>query len=243
MARSASDIVDILKKGTYSIDLPVEHIYDYEQIKNRRLYPSIEVVSTPNSTRSDKSRDELNSTFEVRIYIKRLGIMSDELESLELFEAEVEDLISTATLQDYRILFETRDWSRKDITTTSPSYIISTLKVKVAQVLITSIEPDGLLLFDLSASVVDTPPIADYQYLSVFDTEISDGYTGIEEAVTNNADDAPVHFSGIYGGTFITQVMVGFDDIGATSEKLNLLNKLDSNGEKPEFGLDRKSVV
>ena len=234
MARSASEIVNILRQGTYSKFMPIEHIFDYEQIPERRLYPSIEVVSTPNSLRSDKRRDELNSTFEIRIYIKRKGIMSDEIAQLEEFELEVNDLIQNATLQDYRILFETHDWSRKD-QLTAPSYIVSTLKVRVSQVLASSIEQDGVLVFDVSESDnLETAPTADYQYLQVFDTEIGDGYTSVDEAVTKN-NDRPVHFSGIYGGTFITNVMVGFDDVGSTADKLNKMNTLSSNGEKPEL--------
>ncbi len=234
MARTASEITKILKTGSYSSQLPLEHIIDYEEIKNRRLYPSIEVVSNSESLRADRKREEGSQEFEVRIYVKRLGIMSDEVERLESYEDEVFNLLSNSSLGDHRIILQTMDWKRTNVNT-PPVHIMSTLRIKVNRIQVAKIlNQDGFLIFDVSHSDSDNKPSEDYRYVSVFDTDIGDGYDNIDVPVTSNTSDVPLHFSGTFGGTFVTHCMVTPTDLGSTGDKLNQLRLLNNSGEKTE---------
>jgi len=72
----------------------------------------------------------------------------------------------------------------------------------------------------------------------VFDTEDTSGYQDSEEETTQNPDNGqnvPIHFAGKFGGTFVTHFTVGINDVGGSADKLNYLNTLNSNGEKPEI--------
>ena len=240
MVATASDIKTILVAGTYPSIFSTDHIFDYEQVDKRRFYPSIEILPKNDNNRYDRKQDERSAGFVINIYMKRLGVMSNEIADLETIETEIESLLRAGDLVDNRIVLATADWKRTFIDNKGPNYVLSSLTFRVTELSAGSSDfaQDGFLLFKTAESEQDNKPVADYKYSSVFDTEISDGYSDVEELTVKNTEDGdsvPVHFSGSYNGTFVTNFVVSNSDVGNTGDKLTQVNKLRSNGEKPEI--------
>ena len=143
--------------------------------------------------------------------------------------------METMVLQDYKVVFESKSWSRQSVQRdgSHPAYLVSTLKITVRQVNVTVMPVDGVLKFVKVGSTVDNAPGADYTYTNVFDVDLQSGYRDIEEGYTGS--NIPRHFAGHIQGRFICNIMVKNADLGATGDKLNKMLLLRSNGEKPEI--------
>jgi len=143
--------------------------------------------------------------------------------------------MESMVLQDYKVTFESKTWNRQSFQRDGghPAYMVSTLKITVRQVNVTTMTPDGVLKFDVSESTVDSAPVADYIYTNVFDVDLQSGYKDIEEG--HNRSNIPVHYAGHIQGRFICSIMVKAADLGTTGDKLNKLPLLRTTGEKPQI--------
>ena len=50
-----------------------------------------------------------------------------------------------------------------------------------------------------------------------------------------SGNNIPARFAGRLNGRFIANIMVNAADLGATTDKLNKMDKLSANGEKPQY--------
>ena len=218
--------------------LSKNNIFDYEQYTTRRRYPSCEVITTqPESTVETKRSTDTTIAFEINYYDKNLGLRTDDVSTQREVENVIMARMETMVLQDYKVVFESKSWSRQSVQRdgSHPAYLVSTLKITVRQVNVTTITPDGVLKFDDSESiVVDNQPVADYTYTNVFDVDLQSGYRDIEEGHTGS--NIPLHYAGHIQGRFICNIMVKSTDLGTTGDKLNKLPLLRTNGEKPQIG-------
>jgi hypothetical protein len=236
---TAATIKTQLEAGVYPDNtLTADNIFDYEQYVTRRKYPSCEIVTTqPESTLEDKGHTEFQTSYEVRYYVRNLGIRTDEIANQKLVEDVIMAQIESMVLQDHKVVFESKIWNRQQVQRDSshPAYTVSILKVSVRQVTPTTANADGVLKFKLiGSSNMDNAPLADYTYTNVFDVDLQSGYNDIEEMyVTGN--NIPHHFAGRLNGRFIANIMVNASDLGTTTEKLNKMDKLSANGEKPTY--------
>jgi hypothetical protein len=235
---TAATIKTQLEAGSYPDDtLSSDNIYDYEQYISRRKYPSCEVVTTqPESTLEDKGKTEYQTTYEIRYYAKNLGIRTDEVANQKLVEDVIIAQIESMVLQDHKVVFESKVWSRQNIQRdgSHPAHHLSVLRISVRQITVSTATADGVLKFKLiGSSNMDNAPAGDYTYTNVFDVDLSSGYRDLEEGITNS--NIPEHFAGHINGRFIGNIMVNAADLGTTTEKLNKMDKISSNGEKPEY--------
>ena len=140
-------------------------------------------------------------------------------------------------LQDYKVVFESKSWSRQSVQRdgSHPAYLISTLKITVRQVNVTVMPVDGVLKFITAGSTVDDPQpgYAEYTYTNVFDVDLQSGYRDIEEGYTGS--NIPKHFAGHIQGRFVCNIMVKNADLGTTGDKLNKMPLLLTTGEKPQI--------
>lgn len=239
---TAASIKTILEASTYPENtLSSENIFDYKQFVRRRRYPSCEIeVVQPEGSLEDKRQTLKVYAFEIRYYVKLLGIRSDEVATTDAVETAIIDALEAATLQDHKITFESKTWTSQDVQADGnhPAYTVATLRVSVRQIIRSTAVADGFLIFDVSESSVDNPPGADVTYNKVFDVDISEGYRTIQEYISTNPDgnNLPVIYSGGFSGTFIGNIPVKDQDIGTTGEKLNKLATLQANGKKPLIG-------
>lgn len=212
------------------------NIFDYEQYTTRRRYPSCEVITTqPESTVETKRSTDTTVGFEINYYDKNLGLRTDDVSTQREVENVIRARMETMVLQDYKVVFESKSWSRQSVQRdgSHPAYLVSTLKITVKQVNVTEMPVDGVLKFKHSGSLVDNNPNADYTYTNVFDVDLQSGYRDIEEGYTGS--NIPKHFAGHIQGRFICNIMVKNADLGATGDKLNKMPLLRTNGEKPEI--------
>ena len=212
------------------------NIFDYEQYTTRRRYPSCEVITTqPESTVETKRSTDTTVGFEINYYDKNLGLRTDDVSTQREVENVIRARMETMVLQDYKVVFESKSWSRQSVQRdgSHPAYLVSTLKITVKQVNVTEMPVDGVLKFKHSGSSVDNNPNADYTYTNVFDVDLQSGYRDIEEGYTGS--NIPKHFAGHIQGGFICNIMVKNADLGATGDKLNKMPLLRTNGEKPEI--------
>ena len=224
-----------LEGGTYPANtLNSDLIFDYEQFEKRRRYPSCEIVTIqPESTEETKDSTFFSVGYEIRYYTKRLGAGTDEISTTKTVEDEIISQIESFVLQDHKIVFESKIWSRKTVqrSRTHPAHIVSILKVSIRQVTPTTAVVDAVLKFSLSGSTVDNPPGADFTYSPVTNVDIQGGFKTIRESVTHS--NIPRFFAGDFEGRLICDIPVKAVDLGTTGEKLNQLKELRTVGEKP----------
>ena len=234
---TAASIKTQVLAGTYPENtLNDDNVFDYAQFVTRRRYPSCEIVTTqPQSTIETKKSTEKIVAFEISYYDKNLGLRTDDVATQKSVEDVILAQMEAMVLQDYKVTFESKTWSRNSFQRDGghPAYMVSTLKITVRQVNVTTMTPDGVLKFDLSESTVDGAPVADYIYTNVFDVDLQSGYRDIEEGHTGS--NIPVHYAGHIQGRFICSIMVKAADLGTTGDKLNKLPLLRTNGEKPQI--------
>jgi hypothetical protein len=212
-------------------------VYDYEQYEKRRSYPSCEVWTTqPESTQETKKTTETIVGFEIRYYVKNLGLRSTQITSQKDVEAEISRVIGLMDLQDHKVVFESKMWAREQVGKFGrdfPSYIVSVLKISVRQITPSTATADGVLKFIKTGSNVDNAPSSDYTYTEVFDVDITSGYKSIPENYTGS--HIPVHFAGNFTGRLICNIPIKTADLGSTGDKLNQLIRLRSVGEAPDL--------
>jgi hypothetical protein len=216
--------------------LDANNIFDYEQYTTRRRYPSCEVLTTqPESTVETKRSTDTTIAFEINYYDKNLGLRTDDVSTQRDVENVIRARMETMVLQDYKVVLESKSWSRQSVQRdgSHPAYLVSTLKITVRQVNVTVMTADGVLQFKVSGSTVDNAPSADYTYTNVFDVDLQSGYRDIEEGYTGS--NIPKHFAGHIQGRFVCNIMVKNTDLGTTGDKLNKMPLLRSNGEKPSI--------
>jgi hypothetical protein len=235
---TAATIQAHLIGGTYPEGtLDANNIFDYAQYTTRRRYPSCEVITTqPESTIETKKSTDTTIAFEINYYDKNLGLRTDDVSTQREVENVIRARMETMVLQDYKVVLESKTWSRQSVQRdgSHPAYLVSTLKITVRQVNVTVMPVDGVLKFiDNGSTVPDNQPTQDYTYTNVFDVDLQSGYRDIEEGYTGS--NIPRHFAGHIQGRFICNIMVKSTDLGTTGEKLNKMPLLKNNGEKPEI--------
>ena len=234
---TAATIQAHLIGGTYPEGtLDANNIFDYAQYTTRRRYPSCEVITTqPESTVETKRSTDTTVGFEINYYDKNLGLRTDDVSTQREVENVIRARMETMVLQDYKVVFESKSWSRQSVQRDGghPAYLISTLKITVKQVNVTEMPVDGVLKFIKVGSTVDNAPSADYTYTNVFDVDLQSGYRDIEEGYTGS--NIPKHFAGHIQGRFICNIMVKNADLGSTGDKLNKMPLLLTTGEKPQI--------
>ena len=234
---TAETIKTQILTGTYPENtINANNVYDYEQYDKRRRYPSCEVWTTqPESTIESKKTTETTVGFEIRYYVKNLGLRSAQIISQKDVEAEIMSVIEAMTLQDHKVVLESKVWAREQVGRFGgnfPSYIVSILRITVRQVTPSTATADGVLKFDLSESSVDSPPGEDYTYSEVFDVDLIGGYRNIPEKYTSS--NVPKYYAGNFEGRLICNIPVKAADLGSTGDKLNKLITLRSIGETPD---------
>ena len=238
MAVATADTIKTqILTGTYPENtINSNNVYDYEQYDKRRRYPSCEVWTTqPESTIESKKTTETTVGFEIRYYVKNLGIRSSQITSQKDVEAEIMSVIEAMTLQDNKVVLESKIWAREQVGRFGgnfPSYIVSVLRIVVRQITPSTATADGVLKFDLSESNVDSAPGADYTYSEVFDVDLIGGYRNIPEKYTSS--NIPKYYAGNFEGRLICNIPVKAADLGTTGDKLNKLITLRSIGETPD---------
>jgi len=238
MAVATADTIKTqILTGTYPENtINDNNVYDYEQYDKRRRYPSCEVWTTqPESTIESKKTTETTVGFEIRYYVKNLGIRSSQITSQKDVEAEIMSVIEAMTLQDNKVVLESKVWAREQVGRFGgnfPSYIVSVLRIVVRQITPSTATADGVLKFDLSESNVDSAPGADYTYSEVFDVDLIGGYRNIPEKYTSS--NIPHYYAGNFEGRLICNIPVKAADLGTTGDKLNKLITLRSIGETPD---------
>jgi hypothetical protein len=234
---TAETIKTQILTGTYPENtINANNVYDYEQYDKRRRYPSCEVWTTqPESKIESKKTTETTVGFEIRYYVKNLGLRSAQIISRKDVEAEIMSVIEAMTLQDHKVVLESKVWAREQVGRFGgnlPSYIVSILRITVRQVTPSTATADGVLKFDLSESSVDSAPVADYTWSEVFDVDLIGGYRNIPEKYTSS--NVPKYYAGNFGGRLICNIPVKAADLGTTGDKLNKLITLRSIGETPD---------
>lgn len=234
---TAESIKTQILAGTYpSGTIETGNVFDYVQYEKRRMYPSCEVVTIqPESTVETKKTTETSVGFEIRYYIKNLGIRSDSILTQKSVEDEIRSQIEAMTLQDHKVVFESKLWERQQVGKFGadfPPYMVSSLKITVRQVTPSTATLDGKLVFKKVGSNVDNAPGADYEYTEVYDVDISEGYRDIQEQYTGS--NIPKHYAGAFVGNLICNIPIKTTDLGSTGDKLNQLIRLRSTGEKPD---------
>lgn len=232
MTVTAAQIKAQLITGVYPDNtLNADNIYDYEQYQSRRKYPSCEVkVNNPASTAETKRDTQTTYGFEIILYTKNLGIQSDEVSTQSTLETTIMALIEAMSLQDHKLVLESKTWKREQFQRDSghPAFLASTLIVQVRQVTKSSLTLDGTL----TLLQIDDANVTNITF-DCFDTMMDEGYGHKEEYVTNNTVDGVlvgVDYAGGFKGTFMTNIVIKSGDIGVTSEKLNQLVGINSNG-------------
>jgi hypothetical protein len=239
-AVTADQIRTQILAGSYTNNyLNADNVFTKPQYQTRRRYPSCEVIiTTPQGTEETLDKTSRIYGFEVRLYTKNIGDQSDELTTQTATESTIITQIESLTLQDHRITFESKLWSREQFQRDGahPAYTVSVLKVQVRQVTSATLPQTGTLTFIVASSSVDNPPAGNYSF-AAYNVDSSEGYTGVDENVTTSPRGfgVPIHYTGHFRGKFICDIVVAATDIGSTGEKLNKIMTLRSTGEKPEM--------
>ncbi|GAG17557.1 unnamed protein product, partial [marine sediment metagenome] len=234
-----------LEAGTYPDDtLSSDNIFDYAQYEGRRRYPSCEIETVqPESTNETKKSTETTVAFEIRYFVRNLGIRTDEIASQKLVEDVIMAQMESMTLQDHKVVFESKTWKREQVNKapSHPAYTVSILRVTIRQVTTTTATADGTLKFILAGSTVDSAPAGDYTYTNVFNVDLKVGYRDIEEGHVGT--NLIKHFAGHITGNFIASIMVKSGDLGTTGDKLNKMPKLTTLGEKPVYQFEYANLT
>ena len=227
---TAATIQAHLLGGTYPEGtLNANNIFDYEQYTTRRRYPSCEVITTqPESTVETKKSTDTTIAFEINYYDKNLGLRTDDVSTQREVENVIRARMETMVLQDYKVVLESKTWSRQSVQRdgSHPAYLVSTLKILVREITKSSLTLDGVLAIQqidgVNAAIT----------FDCFDTTIDEGYRQISEQVTENPNGklVGVHYAGGFSGTFMTNIVVKAADIGTDTQDLNQLTALNSNG-------------
>jgi len=233
---TAETIKTQILTGTYPENtINANNVYDYEQYDKRRRYPSCEVWTTqPESTIESKKTTETTVGFEIRYYVKNLGLRSAQITSQKDVEAEIMRVIEAMTLQDNKVVLESKVWARNQVGRFGgnfPSYVVSILRITVRQVIPSTATADGVLVFKTDSGV-DNDPGSDYTYSEVFDVDMIGGYRNIPEKYTSS--NVPKYYAGNFEGRLICNIPVKAADLGTTGDKLNKLITLRSIGETPD---------
>ena len=233
---TANTIKTQILTGTYPENTINDYnVYDYEQYDKRRRYPSCEVWTTqPESTIESKKTTETTVGFEIRYYVKNLGLRSAQITSQKDVEAEIMRVIEAMTLQDHKVVLESKVWAREQVGRFGgnfPSYVVSILRITVRQITPSTATADGVLVFK-DGSLVDNDPEADYTYSEVFDVDLIGGYKSIPERYTGS--NLPARYAGDFEGRLICNIPVKTADLGTTGDKLNKLITLRTTGEHPD---------
>ena len=234
---TAESIKTQILAGTYPAGTIEDgNVFDYVQYEKRRRYPSCEITTVqPESTTQTKKSTEISVTFEIKYFVKNLGLRSDSITTQKSVEDVIRTQIEAMTLQDHKVVLESKIWQREQIGKFGadfPPYMVSTLRVVVRQVTPSTAAADGVLVFKKTGSSVDSAPAADYQYTEVFDVDISEGYRDIQEKYVGS--NVPLHYAGDFIGNLICNIPIKTSDLGNTGDKLNQLIRLRTTGEKPE---------
>lgn len=234
---TASTIRTQLIAGSYPDNtLSSDNIFDAPQYEQRRRYPSCEVeMVQPESSTETKRSTEYATSFEIRYFVRNLGIRSDEIANQKLVEDVIMAQMESMVLQDHKVVFEGKVWNRKQVNKapSHPAYTVSILKITVRQITTTTATADGTLTFVLANSNVPNPPAGNFTYTNVFDVDLKAGYRDVEEGYVGS--NIPKHFAGHLQGNFICSIMVNSTDLGSTGEKLDEMTKLLSTGQKPTY--------
>jgi hypothetical protein len=234
---TAATIKTQLIAGSYPADtLSSDNIYDFAQYEQRRKYPSCEIETVqPESTNETKRSTETTVSYEIRYFVRNLGVRTDEVANQKLVEDVIMAQIESMTLQDHKVVLENKTWKRQQVNKapSHPAYTLSILRVSVRQIITTTATADGTLTFILANSDVANPPASNYTYTNVFDVDLKAGYRDVEEGYVGS--NIPKHFAGHLQGNFICSIMVNSTDLGSTGEKLDEMTKLLSTGEKPTY--------
>jgi len=240
---TAETIKTQILTGTYPENtINANNVYDYEQYDKRRRYPSCEVWTTqPESTIESKKTTETTVGFEIRYYVKNLGLRSAQIISQKDVEAEIMSVIEAMTLQDHKVVLESKIWAREQVGRFGgnfPSYIVSVLRITVRQVIPSTATADGKLVFIKAGSKVAPDdinlPAVDYEYTEVFDVDLIGGYRNIPEKYTSDVG-VPKYYAGNFEGRLICNIPVQTGDLGPTGDKLNKLIALRTVGETPDI--------
>jgi len=235
---AATDLLSIINVGPYNLSF---EFFPFFQVANRRHYPSLEVDKIgPAATDRSKVEEKNRVKFEIHVFQRILSDNNSEYTNQEQAEQEILTLLEAAqlSLETHRIIIENKQWVReRKLEGTKRYYVQSTLTLFVQDIRMPSMSLDGFLTFDSVNSSVDNPPGANYQYLIVYDTDISYGYRDVLEYVSSNpsGDKLPVPYAGGFMGSFVTHVVLQKAEIGSDGSKLNHLTDLRSNGEKPDI--------
>mgnify|MGYP001223084749 FL=1 len=234
---TAETIKTQILAGTYpSGTLETGNVFDYVQYEKRRMYPSCEILTIqPESTVETKKTTETTVGFEIRYFVKNLGIRSDSILTQKSVEDEIRSQIEAMTLQDHKVVLESKVWQREQVGKFGadfPPYMVSTLRVTVRQITPSTATADGVLKFDVSESSVDNAPSGDYTYTEVYDVDLSEGYKSIPEK--HSGSNFPLRYAGDFAGNLICNIPIKAADLGTTGEKLNKLITLRTTGEHPD---------
>ena len=125
--------------GTYpSGTIEAGNVFDYVQYEKRRTYPSCEIITVqPESTVQTKKTTEITVGFEIRYYVKNLGLRSQSILTQKDVEDEILTKIEAMTLQDHKVVLESKIWQREQVGQFGknfPPFIVSTLKITVRQI-------------------------------------------------------------------------------------------------------------
>ena len=216
--------------------LSEDNIFDYVQYESRRRYPSCEVSTIqPESTTETKKSTEYTVGFEIKYFTRGLGVRTDEVATQATVEAVIMTQMESLVLQDHKIIFESKTWSRQQINKEPghPAYLISVLRITIRQITATTAVVDGTLAFQKIGSTVDNAPGANFTYTNVYDVDFDVGYRTIEEGVVGS--NIPLKFAGHLQGSFICNILVNSTDLGTTGDKLNKMPLLNTNGEKQKY--------
>lgn len=235
MTISTDSILDALKSGTYSLSTLIPTRFFKTQLPQSRIrYPCVLLLETPTGNTATQEDTNFVRSFDVRIYLGLRGGsttgQTNTISTLENLEKEILEVLENTPILEHKLTINEREWSRDYRNNELRPYVVSTLTIKARQITGVLSAADGILVFDVSQSNVDNPPILDYQYSEVFNTDISSGYRDFDEFTTESSN--PNRYSGGFEGSFITNVRVNDNDLGTTGEKLNQLNLLNGNGEK-----------
>ncbi len=235
MAISTDSVLQALKDGIYTLEsITPSRFFKVKQPETRRRYPSIELIETPLSETAAEEKSDFVRKFDVRIFLGLHGGTTtgqeDDISDLELLEQEILFVMNNTTLGEHKITIEDKQWRRDYKNEALRPHILSVLTFTIRQVTGATSTPDGILTYIIATSTADNKPVADYVYTNVYNVDINEGTTDIDESI--NSTPNPQRFAGDFFGTFIGHIKVSDVDLGATSDKLNELRKIQANGEK-----------
>lgn len=237
MVVTTDTILVALKAGVYTLTtLTDDKFFKSKQPDKRRRYPSVELIEVrPQGSTITQEGIDLTRQFDVKIFLRfiggQAGGQSNEVSDLETLEIEILGVLESTVLAEHKLITETKEFTRTFNNDSLPPYIVSILRLTLREITPISETPDGILIFDTSASTGDDKPGADYTYTQAFNTDIFEEFPDIEEYTTQ--DSNPKQYTGGFRGNIITHIKVKTADFGTTTDKLNQIGKPQANGEKP----------